>query len=195
MSYVDSDEKRKPWTHLTFILESAEDLASRLDKEILKTPKISSRQHDQKRTALVELFQLMIGNNDYSTTRSPPNKDCCHNVELIKPVNLQSDIVPVPYDFDASGLVNADYAVPPDILPIDNVRKRYFRGRCRTPEIWAETIAVFRDNREEILALFENSAQLGDYLRKKNLEYIRDFYDIIEDPGRFKSQVIRRCDG
>ena len=38
--------------------------------------------------------------------------------------------MPVPYDFDFSGLVGTPYATPPDQVPIKNVRTRFYRGYC-----------------------------------------------------------------
>jgi hypothetical protein len=43
----------------------------------------------------------MIGNNDFSTYAP-------HNEKLME---VDGKIVPIPYDFDLSGLVNASYAV------------------------------------------------------------------------------------
>ena len=41
-------------------------------------------------------------------------------------------MIPIPYDFDFSGLVDAPYATPPDVLKIANVRQRFYRGYCAT---------------------------------------------------------------
>ncbi|MFC2096584.1 hypothetical protein ACFLQ3_02680 [Bacteroidota bacterium] len=45
------------------------------------------------------------------------------------------DLIPVPYDFDFAGLVNADYANPAEVLDIENVTERYFLGLCRPNSI------------------------------------------------------------
>ena len=39
--------------------------------------------------------------------------------------------MPVPYDFDFSGLVDAPYATPPTSVAVSNVRQRRYRGFCR----------------------------------------------------------------
>ena len=71
ISYIDSDNKRKPWTHYAFLIEHENDLAKRLDSVPIHAPKISSKQLEQNHTGLVEMFQLMIANTDYSTIRGP----------------------------------------------------------------------------------------------------------------------------
>ena len=41
---------------------------------------------------------------------------------------------PIPYDFDYSGMVDHDYAVPYELLPIHSVRDYLFRGHKITLE-------------------------------------------------------------
>ena len=50
------------------------------------------------------LFEYMISNTDW-------NVSLLHNIKLIRKKDTK-EIIVVPYDFDYSGLVNADYAVP-----------------------------------------------------------------------------------
>ena len=64
------------------------------------------------------LFQHMIGNHDWSMRAGPVGKECCHNAELIGPPR-PATLIPIPYDFDFSGLVDAPYATPPEGIPID----------------------------------------------------------------------------
>ena len=195
VSYVDSDGKRKPWTHIGFVIEDDKSLAIRTEMKPYKVPKLNSSQLDPKNTAIVELFQLMIGNTDYSTVRSPAGKDCCHNMELMVTGEGTSGIIPVPYDFDSAGLINAKYAKPPDHLPISNVRRRHFTGRCRTPEVWAETFALFDDNRAKIMDLFLSSTHLDDRNKRTNVDYMNDFFDMLAEPKLRDKQVIGKCRG
>ncbi|NNC38037.1 MAG: hypothetical protein EX271_08065 [Acidimicrobiales bacterium] len=193
VSYVDSDGKRKPWTHIGFVIEDDKNMARRMGMEVVTAPHINRSQLDVKKTALVELFQLMIGNTDYSTIRSPAGKDCCHNIELMKAESASSKITPIPYDFDSAGIVNAKYAKPPDHLPISNVRRRYFTGRCRTPEIWAANFALFNGKRTEIVSLFANSPHLDERNKKSSVDYMNAFFDMLSDKKKRDRQVIGKC--
>ncbi len=69
------------------------------------------------------IFNYMVTNWDWSI----PGQ---HNVEVIKPLSYNPDGlgVAVPYDFDLTGVVNADYAIPPPDLGIENVRQPIFNG-------------------------------------------------------------------
>ena len=148
VSYIDSDNKRKPWTHYAFLIENENDLAERFDSVPIHLPKINSRQLEQDHTGLVEVFQLMIANTDYSTIRGPEGRDCCHNIELIAKRNTDTNFYPIPYDFDASGLVNAKYATPSEKLSIKKVRTRLFTGRCKPDEVWTKAIDKFHNNKK-----------------------------------------------
>ena len=89
----------------------------------------------------------MIGNGDYSVTRR-------HNLMILDlGTPGRMGLVPVPYDFDFTGLVNTVYASPREELGISSVRERYFLGPCRSPDLYTRVIEDFRSLREEILDL------------------------------------------
>ena len=69
LGYIDSDEKLEPWTDFVFVIEDDDDLAKRLNLDKVRVGFNEFDQLDQPTTALVELFQLMIGNNDYSVLK------------------------------------------------------------------------------------------------------------------------------
>jgi hypothetical protein len=63
------------------------------------------------------LFQYMIGNTDWEIVS-------CRNIMLLQPAD-SSKIIPVPYDFDFSGLVSAPYASPSAESGVLTVQDRY----------------------------------------------------------------------
>ncbi len=64
---------------------------------------------------LLAMFQYMIGNGDYSVTGR-------HNLRILAMATSgPSGFIPVPYDFDYTGLVNTHYAIPGESLGIKNV--------------------------------------------------------------------------
>ena len=73
---------------------------------------------DRRQMTMVAIFEYMIGNTDWSV---PGN----HNVKLIMSTtdSLHRPYA-IPYDFDYSGFVNTDYAVPDEQLSIASVRER-----------------------------------------------------------------------
>ncbi len=151
MSYVDTDGRMKPRTANTFIIESIEDAAKRSQKKLLDIEKIKRSQLNPQATALAEMFQLFIGNTDYSTITGQPGSTCCHNVRLIadktNPPETSTGVIPIPYDFDASGFIDAPYSVPAAQYPIKDVRRRYFSGTCKEERHFMSAIARFNDRK------------------------------------------------
>ena len=195
ISYVDSDEKMQPWTDLAFVIEDDKDMAARLGLKRLKVVSNRFDQMDHVSTALVDLFQLLIANNDYSVLESADGRECCHNSEILALKDNADVRIPVPYDFDLSGLVNTKYAAPPSHAPIRFVRTRYYRGLCQPPGVVDDTIADMQSKREEILELFRNTRELEPKLKAKTVGYIEEFFEILDDPKQQQKQIFGRCRG
>jgi len=195
LSYVDRDEKFEPWTSFGFVIEDDSDLARRLNLDAVRVRDVKYIELDQEKTALVQLFQLFIANTDHSLIRPSSNDDCCHNIQVLGPKDKEDVRIPVPFDFDMSGLVNARYAAPPSQIPIRDVRQRYFYGLCQPREVLDEAIAHMQSKRSEIEALFENEELLSDSQRKNSLNYVESFYAIIDSPRRVNVEIVARCRG
>lgn len=140
----------------------------------------------------VAVFQYLIGNQDWSLLWPEPDENCCHNVKpLLAP---DGTVVPLPYDFDFSGLVNAPYATAKG--GSDNVRLRRYGGLCATAATAAEldeALAAVVAQREAIHALFDEVRELEPRRRKSALNYLERFYRVIEDPRRVQSRMVERC--
>lgn len=194
LSYVDSDEKLRSWTDMAFVLEEERDIGKRLGLDRARVAENRFDELDQPATALVELFQLMISNHDYSVLKGPPKEYCCHNSVMYVDEQRPDKRIPIPYDFDMSGLVAADYASPPSHLPIRLVRTRFYRGLCQPTEVMHDAVARVLEKKDEILALFE-LPDLSRNSRKRNIAYVKKFYAILEDKALFQEQVLDRCRG
>ncbi len=195
LSYVDSDEKMAPWTDLVFVIEDDADMARRLGLTRLKVVSNRFDQMDHATTALAELFQLLIANNDYSVLRSSEGRECCHNSEILALKDNADVRIPVPYDFDLSGLVDTKYAAPPSYLPTRFVTTRYYRGLCQPPGVLEDAIAHVQSKREEIIGLFTDLRELEPKTKKKTLKFIRDYFDILDDPKKISKEIVGRCRG
>ncbi len=195
LSFVDSDQKIPPWTDLVFVIEDDGDMAKRLGLTRLKVVSNRFDQMDHASTALVELFQLLIANNDFSVLSSEEGRECCHNTEILALSDNADVRIPVPYDFDLSGLVNAEYAAPPSHIPIRFVRTRYYRGLCQPPDVLEEAIAHVQSKRSEILKLYHDTRELEPYRKKLTLQFIEDFFEILDSPRKLQKEVYGRCRG
>jgi hypothetical protein len=195
LSYVDSDETLRSWTDLAFVIEDEGDIGKRLGLDKARVKENQFHELDQPSTALAELFQLLISNHDYSVLQGAEDEYCCHNSVMYTREDAADKRIPIPYDFDMSGLVNARYAAPPEHLPIRLVRTRYYRGLCQPPEIMNEAVAHMLSKKDEIIALYEGQPELSKLSRNRSIGYIKNYFAILEDEVRFKEQVLDRCRG
>lgn len=196
VTYRDSSGRRRDDTQLNFLVEDVSDMARRNDRRDIDVgpTEVSSTQLDPAAAANVGMFQYMIGNLDWDMVRGPSGGDCCHNGKLIAATaEARAMIVPVPYDFDMSGFVNAPYATPPPGMTVNNVRTRYYRGLCRYNDQAPAAAQRFRERREEILALIDGETRLNEGNRRSARRYIEEFYAVLDDSERFQNQIIERC--
>lgn len=194
LSYIDSDDKLDPWSALTFVIEDEKDMAERLGLEQLHVRSVKFASLDRPQTALMELTQFLIGNSDYSLLKGGEDEECCHNMVMLS-ASEGGTRIPVPFDFDASGLVNASYAAPPNFLPIRDVRDRYYHGLCQPPDVLDQAIEKVRSERDEVLALFTGTKELSRKSRDKSVKYVEDFYELLDDPKRVETEVRGQCRG
>ncbi|MDH3643956.1 MAG: hypothetical protein OES38_17760 [Gammaproteobacteria bacterium] len=137
----------------------------------------------------VAVFQYMIGNQDWSVLWPEPDESCCHNVKpLLAPEGL---VVPLPYDFDFSGIVNAPYATARG--GGSNVRMRRYGGLCATQGELAAALPPFVERKEAIYALYRNQPELSARRLRSALNYLDGFYRLIDDPQQVDRRMIRRC--
>jgi hypothetical protein len=127
----------------------------------------------------------MIGNTDWSNATQ-------HNVRML---DLGKEkFVPVSYDFDNSGFVNAPYAVPYDYLPIENVTERLYRGICRNQELTQFIRTDFLNSEPKILEIMD---RYQSFLPRSEFElarkYLVDFFEILRNDTSFESQMISNC--
>jgi hypothetical protein len=195
LSYVDLDKKRKPRTSTTFVIEDIKDLAKRSKLKFHSPKNMPRKRMNLEQTALVEVFAYFIGNNDYSTLTGLPGTDCCHNVRLLGDKDGTGKFIPVPYDFDMSGLVNAPYAAPPPHLPISVVRKRYFNGWCKDDKYFRDAVETFKQHKPTIMALVDDSTLMNKVMKKKTKAYFEKFYSMADTPKRYQKEIIGRCRG
>lgn len=191
ITYVDTDSKRKTRTKYAFLIENEKKLGKRIDAKRTIAQSIEHSEVDQAQDNLVSVFEYFIGNTDYSAVVAPREIDCCHNMVLFR--HAQEPLLPVPYDFDHAGLVDAPYAGPNPKLPIESVRQRYYRGACVSDEQLQSTFARFEAARDDIDATIDGLQQLGKRSRKSVQKYIDRFYEIIGSDKLVQREFLRRC--
>jgi hypothetical protein len=102
-------------------------------------------------------------------------------------------LLPIPYDFDQTGVVDPPYALPNEKLGIQRVTQRKFRGLCRPPDQTARALALLNEKRPAITALFESEPALAEARRKKALRFLDGFYRWANDPAQVQQTLAKDC--
>lgn len=174
VTYADSLGKRTPETHWAFLLEDETDMAKRNGLELSKLKQTNMAYVDSLQMATVAVFEYMIGNTDWSVP-------FLHNIRLIG--NTQTAPLPVPYDFDHAGLVEADYALPNQQLPIRSVRERVYRGLVYPLPLFERVFARFNAVKPQLYALYQTDSRLDKGYVKRTLRYLDEFYALVQKPA------------
>lgn len=187
ITFEDSKGSKKPFTQYGFLVENVDVLAKRNKCKEMNKVKIDQETSDRQNMTLVSLFEYMIGNTDWSVWNN-------HNIKLLYP---KKDSVArpfaLPYDFDNSGFVNADYAVPDAIMGVETVTQRVYRGFPRTPEELDAAIQIFNSKKDKIYELINNFEPLAANVKKSSISYLDDFYKTINNPKDVKYVFISKA--
>lgn len=187
ITYIEEKGKRTREHQLTgFLIEDMDNLEDRTGGKEVKRP-VHPRQQDAYHSVLQAFFQFMIGNTDYSTSK-------LHNEKLLY---TDEKILPVPYDFDMSGLVNAPYATVSNTqrLPreIGSVTERAYKGYDRGADLREQVRTYFLEKETELLAVAENLQEDFEDPREYRgaLDFLESFFEILRDDQQFERYFIK----
>lgn len=176
-----------------YFLEDLSDLAKRNGmKETHAPTMIPETDLNPTDAARYALLQHMISNHDWSMRAGPAGRNCCHNAELIGPLGPGTTI-PVPYDFDFSGFVNAPYATTPEQLHISSVRERVYRGYCIDNSQVIEVARQMREARPQMIAAVTSTPGLDPNTANKAISFLDGFFADIATDETVNSRLLRRC--
>lgn len=185
ITFQDTKKAKRKKEMLGFFIEPDNVLGDRLGGEDREIRNFTEDRVDEETIIALSMFQYLIGNTDWSLA-------ALHNMVLfLKPDG--SKPIPVPYDFDWSGLVGAPYAKPDPKLGITSVKQRLYRGFCRPAEDYSDIIQKFNDEKSDIYAIVDEFTDLKSREKKRILSYLDEFYEVINNPDTFREEVLENC--
>lgn len=185
VTYVDNGRDGSTQRRYGILLEEPEDMARRNGSVILAQKGAGIDDVDPFQMDVVAVMQYLIGNTDYSVSG-------LHNIVLVRHAPTFT-IYPVAYDFDWSGLVNARYAKPAEVLRLASVRERLYRGPCRKGDTITPVLDLMRAKRAEFYALFRDLPGLDRRTTRSAHDYFGEFFDTINDGRRVRRELLERC--
>lgn len=189
IEFIEDKGKRFKSNELKgFLIEDIDNVAKRHNGNEMKR-RVMPLQQDDLASVRNSFFQYMIANTDYSTMYN-------HNGKLLF---VDKKIVPLPYDFDMSGLVDASYAVVSNVqnmnLDITEVTERAYKGYKRDELLFEQVRQEFINNKPK---MFETIDGLEKYFQDNNQfirakRFIESFFDIIQDDKSFKRRILDKA--
>ena len=184
ITYEDTSGENDPVTRWGFMIENDEDMAARLSGRLLEVPQAHPSNMDGEAATLMALYQYLIGNTDWSMVYF-------HNAKLVR---LPGAVhVPVPYDFDFSGFVDAPYATPDPSLRIGSVRQRVYRGFCRDDVDMDALYERMREHAPKFEALIREQVGLDEGDKEDLIDYLSEFWEKLDDPDELEDDIEKRC--
>lgn len=191
--YTDTESNRDDRVNFGVVIEHQDRLAKRSGLKPLDVPRGNFESLDPEYTALLTVFEYMIGNTDYSPVAGAPDDNCCHNVNLFADDN--GVVFPVPYDFDITGMVDTPYASPNPRFNLRNVKQRLFRGHCMHNEHLPATLQRLQDQRATFYALVSEQEQLTSSSKRAMTKYLDSYFKIADDRRGVDKRIIQGCRG
>ena len=195
INYKDSGSNYKSSSRLfSYFSEDSGDTATRNQLQLLAVNKAEPDEFQALEMTKFSLFQYLIGNVDWSVLGCSTGRTiCCHNSSIAGITDTNSLKYAIPYDFDSTGLVNADYAAPPARFKLKTIRQRLYRGFCDFNDKLPEAISHFNQIRPQIMAIIDSTSKISKNSRKYTRNYIEDFYQTINDPEQLASEIVAAC--
>ena len=192
ITYTDTDNRFSPKLdeHYAFLIESQIGLAARVGGEPANVTGISLKSLDDDHTALVYVFQYLVGNTDWSFVMAEGDDECCHNGDIIA---IGSSRFYVPYDFDLAGLVNAKYAYPDPSLRIRKVTQRLYRGFCTERGTLQSALATVKGHQSDIINVLTEIPGISDKDRRQSIDYLGQFFVKAADEAKLIGTFEKRC--
>lgn len=190
IKYVYTDRDREIESY-GILIEHDDRLSKRIDGDPVEIERVPVSAIKPTHLNIASVFQYFLGNTDFSPRATAPDEECCHNQALF---TSDDDLYyTIPYDFDQSGLIDAEHAAPNPRFGITTVKSRLYRGRCVNNHLLPQTFQLYRDNRQDIEALITEQAELTPATKRRMLKYVDDFFKTTDNPKRAERRIVKEC--
>lgn len=185
ISLTDQSGKHlKSYLLTGFLIEDDDLIADRLNGNIIEQV-VPQMQLNDTATVVNDFFEYLIANTDWSITAQ-------HNAKILQlPHNKK---VPLSYDFDMAGLVNAPYATFAESLPIANVQERIYRGYCRKESVMEYVRSEYLRLQPALMKVMDDHQ--SHFNEKEFIQmkiFIDKFFSILKNDPQFRNEIVMSC--
>ncbi|PHN06263.1 hypothetical protein [Flavilitoribacter nigricans] len=170
ITYEDSQTgKRKK--QMGFLIEDTAQLRARIGADKIEELRIVEQEkYELEYTRLVGMFQYLIGNTDWGITHS----------KNIKYVEKDQKVLPVPYDFDFAGLVDAPYLLMASRFGQTSRFDRVYLGFEQQENELGEAIEMLQAHKEDMYRTVQNMKMLKRSSREEMIAYLDTYFENAE---------------
>ncbi len=132
--YFDTGKGKKLFEKYSFFIEHDDQVAERNNSfEVDKN--LTPYSLERKIFRNMAVFQYMAGNKDWYVTSK-------RNIVIMQPNDSTQPPYAIPYDFDFSAFIDADYTKPRDVPDEYLATRRVYKGLCYTDAEYNEVFAL-----------------------------------------------------
>jgi hypothetical protein len=185
VTYEDKKDPGRTLTRYAFFLEDNSLLEERLKGHIIDVPTVIPENVDWNHYVIISFFEYMIVNTDWSLP-------IMHNITLLS-LDYFKPPVPVPFDFDWSGLINIPYKVPTIAGMQTRVPERVYKGPCLSRKESNKFKKFFEDKKKDLFNVYIDCKYINDDIKIETLNKLQLFYKILEDKYIFNLVFTEKC--
>ena len=170
---------------LIFVVEDNSMVAKRMNSKVIKRKGVHPTAFDDTQSVRNDYFQYMIGNADWSSVQQ-------HNSNTLFD---GKKYIPLSYDFDMSGFVNAPYAKDnAPTLGTGDPRERVYRGFCKNSDIMESVRKEYLEKEAGIHAMIDSESSSLPAIEVRDMhDYVNGFFDILRSDTAFKKEILGQC--
>jgi len=153
------------------LVEHEEEVAARLGGQMVESYNMSMDSIVTEASALNTVFQYLIGNTDWDIAGF-------RNIYLFRPAP-GAKVIPIPFDFDFSGLVNAPYASVSASTGLQTVKDRLLMKNDLSKQAIRSAVQTVCSQKTKLMELC--STPIFDAVTAQSLIlYLNDFFTVAE---------------
>lgn len=164
--------------HYAFLIEEESEFKQRLNGPIVEKGHVRTSMIDREAYLRMCFFQYLILNTDWYMHN-------LHNLEFIMPEG-KDKLLPVPYDFDYAGLVDASYAVPHSSRNIKDVKEPCYLCKSVTEEEALRMATFFQEKKSALYQTVQDYPYLDEKVKSIFTDRLDTFFKELENERSLK---------
>jgi hypothetical protein len=184
--YFDTGTNKAVFERYSFFLEDKDHVAER-NNLVPVNNFITPFEVNRDNYIKLSFFQYLIGNKDWWVSSRK-------NTVIMQAKDSTGVFFAMPYDFDFSVFVNADYTKPGGDPNYSIADRRMYKGICFTDEEYQKVFEFYRELRPVLESIVNTQDLISRNARKEKLRFIKEFYTVIDNRYLRKQNILNLCE-